>query len=62
MLVVDYLIQDGSSNYLNGVMLLEREFFPRRCMTIPARALLTVTIALAFYVYPNEAASIKYPS
>lgn len=46
VLVVNYLIQDGKSNYLEGAMCLGTY----------------IIIALAFYVYPDDAADPSDPS
>ena len=43
VLVVNYLIQDGKSNYLEGCMCLGTY----------------IIIALAFYVYPEDASSLS---
>lgn len=42
VLVVNYLIQDGKSNYLEGVLCLA----------------MYIIIAIAFYVYPDDAGDI----
>ncbi|KAI9790438.1 MAG: hypothetical protein M1816_005102 [Peltula sp. TS41687] len=44
VIVVNYLIQDGKSNYLEGAMLLGTYLI----------------IALAFYVYPDDAKGVKF--
>ena len=58
-LVVILLIQDGKSNYLEGVLCIVSPqalvFVPNRPMTLtPAQGMYAI-IALAFYVYPDDA-------